>query len=62
MGKGKMSAWIGRKETSTHTPSLPFRRDPATGLPLYSEKELGLDRNLTGGGTAACPWDCECCH
>ena len=34
---------------------MPTRRDPATGLPLYSERELGLDRNLTGGGTAACP-------
>jgi len=43
--------------------SLPtHRRDPATGLPLYSELELGLDRNLKGGGTAACPWDCDCCH
>lgn len=41
--------------------SLTFKRkrDPVSGLPLYSEEELRLGG---GGGTKDCPFDCDCCY
>lgn len=38
----------------------PNRRYTADGLPIYTEKELGL--STEGGDTALCPFDCDCCH
>jgi len=41
--------------------SLTFKRkrDPVSGLPLYSEEELRIGG---GGGTRDCPFDCDCCY
>jgi len=42
-----------RKETE--------KRKRVDGLTLYTEEELKLTSNLTGGGTPLCPFDCNCC-
>jgi hypothetical protein len=36
------------------------RRKKVDGLNVYSEEELNLHLNLTGGGTPLCPFDCQC--
>lgn len=36
----------------------PVRFDQKSGLHIYTEESLGIGK---GGGTEACPFDCECC-
>lgn len=36
----------------------PKRFDTESGLPVYSEKDLCINR---GGKTPLCPFDCDCC-
>ncbi|XP_057422075.1 uncharacterized protein C6G9.01c-like [Lotus japonicus] len=40
-------------------PSRP-RKKTEDGLSLYSEEELGLNKQ-DAGGTPLCPFDCSCC-
>lgn len=35
------------------------RKFTEDGLPIYTEKELGLGK---GGDTELCPFDCDCCE
>ena len=40
----------------TRTKARSLTKD---GLPVYSAEEMRIGR---GGGTAQCPFDCECCY
>lgn len=37
---------------------IPLRIDGDSGLPIYSAEQLKMGG---GGGTALCPFDCDCC-
>ena len=36
-------------------------RKTEDGVNVYSEESLNLHKNKVGGGTAQCPFDCDCC-
>ncbi|EPS63151.1 hypothetical protein M569_11638, partial [Genlisea aurea] len=36
------------------------RKKTGDGLSIYTEEELGLGKD-DAGGTALCPFDCDCC-
>jgi len=39
------------------------RRLTDDGLPIYTDKEMGLGvDDQQGGNTAECPFDCSCCY
>lgn len=44
---------------STDPPSRS-RKKTEDGLTIYTEEELGFSKS-SGGGTALCPFDCDCC-
>ncbi|KAJ6406463.1 hypothetical protein OIU84_010059 [Salix udensis] len=47
------------KGRSTDPPSRS-RKKTEDGLTIYTEEELGFSKS-SGGGTALCPFDCDCC-
>ena len=51
---------VGRKSNRARGVDSPepLRYDADLGMPIYSVDALKIGR---GGGTALCPFDCECC-
>ncbi|KAM7507552.1 hypothetical protein LguiA_018005 [Lonicera macranthoides] len=50
----------GPKEREFADPQPRPRKKTGDGLIIYTEDELGLGK-ADAGGTALCPFDCECC-
>ncbi|XP_047978562.1 uncharacterized protein C6G9.01c [Salvia hispanica] len=66
--KAKVAAAnLKKKEKSMKSRSFEFsagtcgpRKRTADGLAVFSEEELGIGKP-DAGGTALCPFDCDCC-
>ncbi|XP_042009197.1 uncharacterized protein C6G9.01c-like [Salvia splendens] len=66
--KSKVAAAnLKKKEKSMKSRSFEFsagtsgpRKKTADGLAVFSEEELGIGKP-DAGGTALCPFDCDCC-
>ncbi|GLT25545.1 hypothetical protein SLA2020_006670 [Shorea laevis] len=57
--KNKDKSKGGSKEGGTIDPARP-RKKTETGLVIYTEEELGINKS-NAGGTPLCPFDCDCC-
>ncbi|XP_057793314.1 uncharacterized protein C6G9.01c [Salvia miltiorrhiza] len=58
--KGKSIKSRSFKQSSSAVGYSQSRKKTADGLSVFSEEELGIGKP-DAGGTALCPFDCDCC-
>ncbi|KAH6775741.1 stress response protein [Perilla frutescens var. hirtella] len=58
--KGKSSKSRSFEEKSSAHRTSQSRKKTADGLTIFTEEELGVGK-ADAGGTALCPFDCNCC-